>query len=224
MLSEAIGDLLPSALAVALSPIPIVAVVLVLGSTHARTSGPTFALGWVLGLLSVSTLVVLLLSGSADADYDDPGLNWFKVGIGCLFFIMAWQQWTKRPRDGVESKMPSWMASIDTAAPPRAFLLGVGLSGANPKNLALTLAASASIAEAGLQGADAAIAVGTFVAVGSVTVVGAVLTYLASPKRAARPLETLRDFMSANNAVIMMVVLLLLGGKMLGDGLGYLWS
>ena len=222
MLSEAIGDLLPSAVAVALSPIPIVAVVLVLGSTHARTSGPTFALGWVLGLLSVSTVVVLLLSGGADADHDDPGLNWFKIGIGCLFLVMAGQQWKKRPREGVESTMPSWMASIDTAAPAKAFGLGVGLSGGNPKNLALTLAAAASIAESGLKGSDAALAVGTFVAIGSVTVVGAVAAYLVAPTRTQRPLTALREFLAANNAVIMMVVLLLLGAKMLGDGLAWL--
>ena len=43
----ALGSLLPSAVAIALSPIPIVAIVLVLGSPRARTSGPAFVLGWV---------------------------------------------------------------------------------------------------------------------------------------------------------------------------------
>jgi hypothetical protein len=37
VLNDAIGDLLPSAMAVALSPIPIVAVVLVLGAPRARS-------------------------------------------------------------------------------------------------------------------------------------------------------------------------------------------
>jgi len=222
MLNEAIGDLLPSAAAVALSPIPIIAIVLVLGSADARSAGPAFAAGWLTGLLSVSVIVVLLLSGTADADHDDPGLNWFKIGIGLLFLVMAGQQWTKRPRDGVEAKMPAWMATLDSATPRRACVLGLALSGGNPKNLALTLAAAASIAEAGLTGGDAAIAVGTFVVLGSVTVVGAVLAFLIDADRAARPLGALREFMSANNAVIMMVVLLLLGVKMLGDGLAWL--
>ena len=38
--------------------------------------------------------------------------------------------------------------------------------------------------------------------------------------RAARPLAAVKQFMADNNAVIMMVVLLLLGAKLLGDGLG----
>ena len=65
MLGDAIGDLLPSALAVALSPIPIVAIVLVLGAPHARTAGPAFAIGWIAGLLAVSVVVVLLGDGLA---------------------------------------------------------------------------------------------------------------------------------------------------------------
>ncbi len=60
MLSQAIGAILPAAVAVALSPIPIVAVVLVLDSQRARVNGPAFALGWVLGLTVVSVVVINL--------------------------------------------------------------------------------------------------------------------------------------------------------------------
>lgn len=76
-------------------------------------------------------------------------------------------------------------------------------------------------AEARLDQADKAIAIAVFVALGSVTV-GAVLFYVVDAKRAARPLEAIKRFMSDNNAVIMMVVLLLLGAKLLGDGVGVL--
>ena len=222
LLTDVIGDLLPSALAVALSPIPIIAIVLVLGAPNARSAGPAFALGWVGGLLVVSVIVVLVVGAGGDPDGDDPGISWFKVAIGILFFVMAANQWKKRPKDGQEPETPKWMATIDTATPSRAAVLGAALSGANPKNLALTLAAAASIAEAGLDQADEAIAIAVFVAIGSVTVAGAVLFYLVDAKRAARPLDAIKRFMSDNNAVIMMVVLLLLGAKLLGDGLAIL--
>jgi threonine/homoserine/homoserine lactone efflux protein len=193
LLGDVIGDLLPSAFAVALSPIPIVAVVLVLGSPRARASGTAFALGWVGGLSVASVVVVLVASAGHDPDTDDPGLSWLKIAIGVLFLlVMAARQWRKRPREGQEAEMPGWMATVDSATPRRALALGAALSAANPKNLALTLAAAASIAEAGI---------------------------LLAPERAARPLEAVRRFMAANNAVIMMIVLLLLGAKLLGDGL-----
>ena len=48
------------------------------------------------------------------------------------------------------------------------------------------------------------------------------LFYLVDAERAARPLEVVKQLMTDNNAVIMMVVLLLLGAKLLGDGLAVL--
>ena len=224
MLNDAIGDLLPSAIAVALSPIPIVGVVVVLGGQRARTAGPAFALGWIAGLLAVSVIVVLLVGSGSDPDGDDPGVSWLKLGIGVLFVLMAAKQWTKRPKPGEEPETPGWMRTIDSATPARAALLGAALSGANPKNLALTLTAAASIAEAGLDGTDTAIAIAVFVALGSVTVAGAVLFYLVAGDRAERPLAAVKQFMSDNSAVIMMVVLLLLGAKLIGDGLADVWS
>jgi len=95
--------------------------------------------------------------------------------------------------------------------PRRAMLLGAALSGANPKNLALTFAVAATIAEAGLDDADMVVAVVLFIALGSAAVGGPVLFYLIDADRAARPLAAIRRYMSENNAVITTVVLLLLG-------------
>ena len=102
------------------------------------------------------------------------GVSWVMAGIGVLFLVMAARTWTKRPKPGEPAEMPSWMRSIDAISPMRTIVLGLALSAANPKNLALTLAASAAIADVELNGADTAIAIATFVAIGSATVVGAV--------------------------------------------------
>ncbi|MGZ5329302.1 MAG: GAP family protein [Actinomycetota bacterium] len=218
MLTQAIGDFLPAAVAVALSPIPIVAIVLVLGTPRARSSGTAFAVGWVAGLAAVSVIVVVVLGGGDPDSGSAAAADWLKIGIGVLFLLMAAKQWRTRPKAGAEPATPSWMASLDSLTPFKALGLGAALSGANPKNLALTLAASASIAQAGLDATDTVIAVAVFVAIGSVTVVGAVLAYLVAHDRAIGPLATIKGFMLANNNVIMMVLLLVLGAKLIGDG------
>jgi threonine/homoserine/homoserine lactone efflux protein len=182
-------------------------------------------LGWVGGLTIVSVLVVLIASGASDPGSDAAtGISWFMAGIGLLFLVMAAQQWKKRPKRGEAPEMPSWVASVNSVSPGKALLLGMALSGANPKNLALTLAASAAIANAELGGADTALAIATFVAIGSITVVGAVAFYLAAPARAERPLATVKEFMADNNAIIMMVILVVLGVKILGDALAGVWA
>lgn len=219
MLTQAIGDLLPSAVGVALSPVPIIAVILMLGTPKARTNGPAFALGWVVGLTVVSVVVVLLARGSDDPDSGaSTTVSAVKLLLGLLFGVMALKQWQARPRPGVEAEMPKWMTTIDGFSAGKSLLLGAALSGANPKNLALTLAAASSIAQAGLGTGDTAIAIATFVVIGSLTVAGPVLFFVVASSAAAAPLASIKEFMSEHNAVIMFVVLLVLGAKMLGQG------
>jgi hypothetical protein len=221
MLSQAIGNLLPSAIGVALSPVPIIAVILMLGTPKARSTGTAFALGWVTGLVAVSVIVLIVAGGASNPNSDTAtGVNWLDVFLGVLFLAMAARQWRGRPKKGEEATMPRWMASIDGFGSGKSAGLGVLLSGVNPKNLALTLAAAAGIAQAGLSGGQNAVAVAVFVVIGSLSVAGPVLFFLLAPARAAAPLATIKEFMSDHNAVIMMVILLVLGLKLLGAGIG----
>jgi hypothetical protein len=74
--------------------------------------------------------------------------------------------------------------------------------------------------KAGLSGSESVAAVAVFVVIASATVAGPVVFYLLATDRAVGPLASLEEFMSRHNAVIMMVVLLILGAKLLGQGLG----
>ena len=62
-------------------------------------------------------------------------------------------------------------------------------------------------------------ALAVFVILGSLTVVGPVLLLLFAGDKAAAPLASIKEFMAAHNAVIMMVILLVLGAKLLGNGI-----
>ena len=77
------------------------------------------------------------------------------------------------------------MGAIDQFTAGKSLLLGAALSGANPKNLALTLAAAASIAQAGLDGGGTTVAIAVFVIIGSITVAGPVLFFVFAPDKAS---------------------------------------
>ena len=224
-LTQAIGSALPSALGVALSPIPIVAVILMLGTPQARRDGPAFALGWVLGLGVVSIAVLALTGAAGDASTPDSStadsINWMEVGLGLVLLVMAKRQWQKRPAPGTDPELPGWMAKIDQLPPGRALGAGVLLSGLNPKNLILTMAAAASIASVpGITTGEEAIAVAVFVVIASVTTVGAVVLYFVGGDKATGVLAEVKQYMANHNAAILMVILLLIGAKLIGDGLG----
>ena len=221
-MGPAIGDILPSAIGVALSPVPIIAVILMLGTPKARSNGPAFAVGWIAGLVIVS-VIVLLVAG--DADEADAGsstaVDVVKLArrpvppAGAEAVAVA----TEAGRRGRDAEVDGGHRLVHARSSPS--LLGAALSGLNPKNLALTLAAAASIAQAGLDGRDRRVAIAVFVVIGSLTVAGPVLAFLfASRQGRRRRSPPIKEFMSAHNAVIMMVVLLVLGAKLIGNGIG----
>jgi threonine/homoserine/homoserine lactone efflux protein len=193
---------------------------LMLGTPKARSDGPMFAIGWVLGLAGVSIVVLLAAHGASSTDSGSSNtVDTIKLAIGLLFLVMAAGQWKKRPKKGEEAVMPKWMATIDSFTEGKSFGLGLLLSAANPKNLALTLAAAGSIAQAGLSGAQDVSAVAVFVIIGSLSVVGPVAFFMIASDKAAKPLADIKEFMTDHNAVIMMVILLILGAKLLGAGI-----
>lgn len=220
-MGAAIGQSLPVAVGVLISPLPIVAVVLMLVSGRAKANAFAFLVGWFVAVGAV-TLLVATLAGAATPDDDGPPL-WaaiLKIVLGVLLLLLAVKQWRGRPRAGVEPPAPRWMAAIDAFTPVKAAGLAILLGAVNPKNLLLVVSGGAAIASAAPDDTNAqVVAAVVFALVASVGVATPVFIYLFMGSRAASMLDELKAWMIHNNAVIMAVLLLVLGAKMLGDGI-----
>lgn len=221
MLLPAIGQLLPAAIGIALSPFPVIAVVLVLATPESKRNGVAFAAGWLIGL-SVLTAVALALVGGVDGESGTSSgtvVGWLRVLAGGALIVLGVQKVRNRPGDGQPTPTPKWMSGIAAMEPRGSFRLGLLLGGVNPKNIALAFAASSSVAEVTVTTADAVVAGILFVALSSAIVVGAVVVRLTMEERATALLDGVRRFMLDNNAVITMVVFVALGAMVLGDGI-----
>ena len=176
---EAIGQILPLAIAAGISPIPIIGVVLMLVTPRARSNGPAFVVGWVVGLALVGVvgLVVANAAGASTTGSSADGTNTFQIVLGALLIVFALRQWRKRPKAGVEPPMPKWMDAVDHFTPVKSAGMGVALSAVNPKNLLLALGAAATIASTDLSGADQAIAYVVFAVIASLGVVAPVAIF-----------------------------------------------
>lgn len=217
----AIGDILPLAIGVAISPVPIIAVILMLFSKKARGNSLAFLCGWVIGLAAVGT-VVLLLGNAASIDTSSgpsKGASAIRLALGILLLFGAFRHWKKRPKQGEEAQMPKWMAGIDAFTAGKSLGLAVLLSGVNPKNLALTLAAAMAISQAGLSGAQPWIVLLIFVVIASLTVAVPVLTYQFAGDKAENMLNGWKTWLAANNAPVMAVLFLVFGFLLIGKGI-----
>ncbi|MGL3805669.1 GAP family protein [Paeniglutamicibacter sp. R2-26] len=218
-----LGETLPYAITIAISPVPIIATILMLMSPRPKPLGLGFLLGWVVGIC-VATGIFTLLAGvipePGDSTGPQPVAGTIQLLFGVALLAMSLKQWRSRPKPGEETSLPKWMAAIDTMKPPAALGLGFLLAAVNPKNMLVAAAAGMAFGRAALGAGQVVAAVVVFTAIAALSVLLPVLLYLVAPAKAAGLLDNIRTWLTANNATIMMVVLLVLGTQLLGKGLG----
>ncbi len=207
-----IGQILPLALGIGLIPIPVIAIILMLLTPRSRANGASFLIGWVGGLLLVGSIAIAVANRtSVYGDEDSSTVNWITIAVGVVLIGLGIRKWLGRPRSGEAGALPKWMSAVTSFTPARAFGLGATLSAANPKNIALTIAAAATIAESGLPIGREALALVAFVVVATAGVATPFVVVLAKGTRATTTLEGWRSWLERHNAALMAGVLLVIG-------------
>jgi threonine/homoserine/homoserine lactone efflux protein len=220
-MGEAIGQVLSLGVAVSLSPVPVIGVVLMLGTPRGSVNGPAFLVAWMAGLAIAGTIVLLIASG-ADATEGSEPATWasiLQLVLGLLLLALAVKQWRGRPRGDAAPTLPGWMTAVDHFTAGRSAAMGIGLSALNPKNLILAAGAATAIAETGASTGDQAVALAVFVVVGSLGPGLPVVLWFALGERAKGLLDGLHTWLARESTTIMAVLCLLIGSKLIGDAI-----
>ncbi|MEU6237903.1 GAP family protein [Kitasatospora sp. NPDC047058] len=218
-MGDAVGRMLASAVGIAISPLPLVAVILLLATPRGRANGAAFTAGWVTALAAVVAVVVSAGSGLSAGAADPAWAWWLKLALGVLFLLVGLKQWRDRPRAGHVHGPPRWMRAVDRFTPGRSAGLGAVLVVANPKNLVLAVGGAVSIATSTASGGGKAVAAALMVLIGSLCALLPLAVHLSGGDRSARVLGEWKAWMAAHNAAITVVVLVVLGTKYVGDAI-----
>ena len=222
-----LGATLPVAVGIALSPFPVVAVILMLFTKKARTNSLAFGVGWILGLGVVGFIVLALVNAgriTLGESTESMLSGIVKLLFALLLFRGARKQWKNRPQEGEEPEMPKWMEAIDDFTIGKSLGIAFLLSGINPKNLALNLSAAVTIAEAELVSGEQALTMVIFILIASLSIIVPVFYYLTAGANAEKMLNTWKAWLTANNATVMAVLFVVFGFKLFGDGLAILFG
>lgn len=220
-MGQAIGQVLSFGVGVALSPLPIITVVLMLTTPKGRTNGAAFLAGWVLGIAVLGTTVLLIASGASASNHGSPAtwVSIVKIFLGVALWLLAARQWRGRPRGGREPELPAWMKTVNTFTPLKSAGMGVLLSAVSPKNLILVVGAAAAIAQTGATAVGQAVALIVFIVLATLGVGAPVAIYFLMGDRATRILGELHDWMVRENATMIAVICLIIGAKLIGDAI-----
>src|SRR3954466_3921709 len=172
LMGQVVGDLLPLAVGVAISPIPIIAVILMLLAPRATGTSVGFLVGWVLGIVVAVTLFTVLadVAGLSSSGQPSTAAAWIQLVLGVLLLLVAVRQWGARPGAGETPTLPGWMAAIDSFTPLKALGLGFLLAAVNPKNLAMSISAGVAIGTGGLSNGQDAVVIAVYVVLAASTV------------------------------------------------------
>lgn len=203
-----LGELVPLALVVALSPVTIIpAVVLVLHTDHPRPTGLAFMVGWLLGLAATTAIFVQLPHLVDGLGESPPWMPWLRIGIGVLLIALAVGRWVTRNRT---SKPPAFLNRLGRITPTGAAVIGFGLVVANPKVLVMNAAAGLTIGTAAV-GVGVWVTVALYTVLAGSTVIAPIFAYLVAGERVDGQLERIRDWMQREHAALTAATLLIIG-------------
>jgi Sap, sulfolipid-1-addressing protein len=218
--SAAIGEVLPLAAVVAVSPINIIAAVLLLFSKKPVTNAFSYLIGFIAGvavvLAGVTAMAVAInLSGGSDRG---RGASVFLLVLGVCLVIVAVRKFRSRPGSEDDPLTPGWMEGITAFSPTKSLALGITVGAANPKNIAVAVAAAITIASAELSAAMQVWSIVSYVAVASLGVAAPIVVVLVLGERSQGVLNKWKGWLERNNAAIMTVIYLLFGLILIGKG------
>lgn len=220
MLSEVIARLALLGVGVAISPVAVIAAILLLVSPGGRTKAALFVLGWVVALAVVGGVVVALEGALGIGDSDEPTriAAIIALVLGVVLLVFGVLRWRGRPASGDDEPTPAWMAKFDSVTTRRAVGLGALLAVAKPKNLVLTLAAATAIAEPTVSTVGSVVALVVYLVVASASVATPIVVAVALGERADPVLERWKTALVAHNKATMAVVFLAFGLLLVGKG------
>ena len=222
---SALGQVLPIAVAVAFSSVPITATILILLSPKRNISGAAFLIGWVAGL----TIVVSAATYGAQAlpiatvRTQQTAFAIAAVVIGAALVVFGVVSGVRAARHpAAPAQGAKWLSAVRSFGPWPSFGLAVILN-FRPKGLLLGVAAGLAIGGSqGLSASDAVIDIAFYVVISASTVAIPIISTIAMPELMQPRLVRAQEWLELHGRVVTALLMGLIGVVILGAGIGQL--
>lgn len=213
---HSLTPLLPLAVGLAISPLPIVAIVAILLSARGRAAAPLYTGAFFVVTLGFIAIGALSSAGASAASHGEGGRIVVTVLAAMLtigFTVMTVLSWRSRPKPGTAPTAPAWLAAMDAITPGRAAAIGLVMAVTNSKNIPLELKGGALVGAAHLSVVPAIAMCAALAVAGTLTLLVPTVLGATGSARIARGLDRLKGEMIQHNAVIMTVLFAVLAAN-----------
>jgi Sap, sulfolipid-1-addressing protein len=215
---QALGALLPIAVALAFSSVPLTVTILILLSPNRGRAAFPFLVGWVIG---VAAVIILSAVGAAALSKPlrrrpDTAFVVLEIVIGTALMVLA--AIYLRRRSQTRTGLPRWLAAVDSFGPVVSFGIAVVLS-FRPKGLLLGVAGGLALGTASVEADEAVLLIIIYTAIATSTVVIPIVGAFVAPEKMEPRLVSARDWLAANGRILTSLMMFMIGVVILGSGL-----
>ncbi len=207
-------NMLPYALGIAISPVPVITVILMLFSPNPRVNGSSFILGWAIGI-ALPAIVVMMLTisrGSESDGYPSQPMSLLRILLGATLIVLAIRNWIQRHKIDEGPSKPLLFKLADAISPWKAWVVGFLFAVVtNPKNMALTIAGCMEISAAHASLLESSVLLTVFVIIASAGVSAPVILYLLGGESSKRTIETWKQWLVFHKKTVMAVLFFIFG-------------
>jgi Sap, sulfolipid-1-addressing protein len=216
---QALGGLLPIAVAVALSTVPITVTILILLSPNRSRAALPFLIGWVIGVAAVIILSVVGASALPEPSRRGPDTTTavLLMMVGAALIVLG----IVHLRGGSRTGLPRWLSTVDSFGALVSFAVAVVLD-FRPKGLLLGVAAGLALHAASVKAGEAAVLIAIYTVIATSTVVIPIAASFIAPRRMEPKLIAARDWMAHNGGTLTSLMMLMIGVVIVGAGLTHL--
>ncbi len=218
---EALKEAFPMALGLALSPFPVIAVIIILMTPRAKSNASGFVLGWYSGIYAIGCLIYLI-PGLESKQGDPTTLSGVvRILAGLILLIFAIRLGLQRPiNDQVTT--PRIFEKMDTLDFWKSFALGPLFSVVNVKNMAFSAAGATKLNMSLSDHTEFFISLAFFALTASLILIFPVVVYILMGNRIEHRFLTWKKWLIKNNKVLLMLILTFISVILIRAGIAIL--
>jgi hypothetical protein len=215
---QALGGLLPIAVAAAISSVPITVTILILLSPNRNRAALPFLVGWVIGVAAVIVLSTLFASTLPQPRRGpDPATAALLMVVGVALIVLGVVN-LRRDSQSEGTGLPGWLSRVDSFGGLVSFAVAVLLN-LRPKGLLLGIAAGLALHAASVKADQIIVLIVIYTVIASSTVVVPIVASFLAPRRVEPKLIAARGWMTHNGRLLTSLMMFMIGVVILGYGL-----